>query len=569
MNKKLTFTEAIDHLYRYVGTINYDHEAVSAGQSIRYKRKPKKRIRQGCSVSRANDGRPPDTSQKLIGASIARTPYMLAAQARMIINKSADPVGLPTREITSRPLPKIPFVRNRNESCYADVMLFILNQIFTIPIIEKIIQSVRKRAPPNFVVLLDIMELARRNSFEKSWQMMMQYIWRHKSGAKKNVHSTFTVVHHVFLEGETLESQRFYGNITGVSYIKHVHCPACGYWNSIVYNPFIAFSHSALAAMPKGSSYDLQSWLDFRHTSESHISVCVGRNQGGTHLDCGNERTLWYSIIHIGLFLVISLEDYQESTVDPVGKASFQILPHMSIDTLTGTVELDLFAVVTHLNSHWVCRSMLADSFDFVSGLSNVVYLYDDLTGFAQHDSITEHVLKHASTSGLVYINRTICKEEIKVREENMTEVSHAHTFHHDSYSAGAQVTVMDKQDSVRVIGEGTVDRNVRNFVVLKLKSTSVENYNLPEFSRTLQTVSLTSAVNSYVVCSINNIQIRIRHTTSDHDSSLITNKKRDGKEVSKKRPARAMRISSDSDSDIFDIDLQRVLAKSRREARK
>ena len=58
--QRLTFIEAIDHMYRYVTAIELDHMAVKTGHSIRYKSKPTEppKPTQTAKVP-LNDGRPP------------------------------------------------------------------------------------------------------------------------------------------------------------------------------------------------------------------------------------------------------------------------------------------------------------------------------------------------------------------------------------------------------------------------------------------------------------------------------------------------------------------------------
>ena len=87
----------------------------------------------------------------------------------------------------------------------------------------------------------------------------------------------------------------------------------------------------------------------------NHVfQFCVGRASGGKPKDCGDERLMWYSIIDVGLMLVISLEDFQEFAKKGDRQKNLKVQPHMEIHSLTGPIRLDLFAVVFYQTRHWM-----------------------------------------------------------------------------------------------------------------------------------------------------------------------------------------------------------------------
>ena len=78
-----------------------------------------------------------------------------------------------------------------------------------------------------------------------------------------------------------------------------------------------------------------------------------------------------------------------------------QIKPHLSIHTLAGIVELDLFAIIQHVPTYWVCHSLFGKSFNQDLGPSNICYFYDDLKG---HALLSKLDLSDIKSSGLVYL---------------------------------------------------------------------------------------------------------------------------------------------------------------------
>lgn len=67
IKKKLTIMETLDHSYRYMTSIKWDYNMSLEGMPLRYHPRKKK-----ANVF-SNDGRPPDTTKKLLGASTSKT----------------------------------------------------------------------------------------------------------------------------------------------------------------------------------------------------------------------------------------------------------------------------------------------------------------------------------------------------------------------------------------------------------------------------------------------------------------------------------------------------------------
>ena len=358
-------------------------------------------------------------------------------------------------------------------------MLFIFHQIFKTPTFATYINRhiASHTIPYNFTILQQAISLCEQHKFGHAWKIMMDFIWKHPSGVQKGMNATFTIAHHVFLESENV-GKEFYRCLTGIWYLKHHWCKKCGYWNCIVYNPFVSISSSVIDEID-GGNVNVESYLHFRHFHESRISICVGRNRDGKPEDCGNERLMWYSIIDVGLMIVISLEDLQfVKSKNPVD--TFNVLPHIVVRTLSGNIQMDLFATVNHKPAHWVCTSMVADSFDPVQGISNPIYYYDDLTGKAVPGKLSQDMLNEPTVSGLIYLKRNVSQvEDIKV---------------------GTYVQVSN--DVGIPIVQGTVEHVLGTHSIIKITSATPPYQNIDQFKKYSREVSSVSAIGSFIFSS-------------------------------------------------------------------
>ena len=73
----------------------------------------------------------------------------------------------------------IPFIRNQFASCYADVMIFIIYQIFQVPIFHQYITKCvsKQSVPGNFLILQKVVGLLASKKFKDAWKIMMNFIW--------------------------------------------------------------------------------------------------------------------------------------------------------------------------------------------------------------------------------------------------------------------------------------------------------------------------------------------------------------------------------------------------------
>ena len=205
----------------------------------------------------------------------------------------------------------------------------------------------------------------------------------------------------------------------------------------------------------------MQSWLNYLHYHESRISSCISRRTNGTVKDCGHERVMWYSIVDIGLMLVISLEDYVEGKSKGEGTdKDFNLLPSISVQTESQLIIMDLFAVVHHKPGHWVCRSMLGNQFDPDQGHSNPMYYYDDLKGYATQDvNVSDKV------TGIVYVKRM---NSSHINDDN------------DEYKIGSLVTVLKSDGSGLPLLEGKIQLLSTSHAVVEIMSTTCPDETLP-----------------------------------------------------------------------------------------
>lgn len=157
--------------------------------------------------------------------------------------------------------------------------------------------------------------------------------------------------------------------------------------------------------------------------------------------------------------MVVSLEDYVKrykhlmKNGDDKAKG-LEIKPHLSIHTLAGIVQLDLFAVIQHVPGHWVCSSVFGKLFNPDFGLSNICYFYDDLKGHA--------VL---SKLDLSHVKRT------------------SNTIHASGYKIGSNVGVYKPDGSGHILLDGTVQYDFGN-AIIKIKSSTCPNECISQLKR-------------------------------------------------------------------------------------
>ena len=434
---KLSLFEVIDHLWHYTNHLEQEINHVLSGQPIRYKRKKPQASRARKRIT-TNDGRAPDTSTQLIPTT-SPSPYSLAFQSNMPqhpqtafpniqtdgpISSTRDDGAL-THERESLPASAqplldamdardaIPFLLNRDSSCYADSLLFICYNIFKISYVAEFIKKYLSNItiPPNFLVLREVLALIDKNDMTAAQDTMLNYIWKLKKGTRGK-HQTFTTLHHVFLEPTNSQSI-FFQPLTGITYIKHIYCSKCGYYNELLYNSTLCIFKSSLAELDPSSDITIENYLNYRHTHESKISICTGRRKRGKTSKCGGQREMWYSILNIGAMFVISLEDYREICPPTAETKPLKLQSRMDVSSLTGNIRLSLFGLIHHLPGHWVCRSLLGSSFQPHLGISNAAYYYDDIVGKATPDRIDEKSLDD-TVSGFVYVKSSVVVHELQ-----------------------------------------------------------------------------------------------------------------------------------------------------------
>ena len=211
-------------------------------------------------------------------------------------------------------------------------------------------------------------------------------------------------------------------------------------------------------------------------------------------------------------------------------QARFTIQPHIVIKSLTGDIQLDLFGIVYHTPGHWVCRSMMADFLNPNNGLNNEVYYYDDLTGSAEVDKLIDDMMTDTSASGLIYLKRT--------------------TLRYDDIKSGTFVRVFNEEGKAFI--QGSVEYSMGSHDIIKIDAAIIPNESTNQFKKHCNVVTAASAIGSLFVSP--------RLLTS-----VIPQPKQQTQSQEGKRKKHQMAHNSDSEAESYDIDLQRVLAKSGR----
>ena len=188
---------------------------------------------------------------------------------------------------------------------------------------------------------------------------------------------------------------------------------------------------------------------------------------------------------------------------------SIQLQSNVTVSTVVGRTRLDIFGLIHHIPGHWVCRSMLGISFQPDKGLDNIVYYYDDLTGSATLNKIEESSLDD-TVSGLVYIRNSIITPTTE-------------------YKVGVEVNCYDNE--VPIV-QGTV------VTCLKITRALAPQLEMSQFNRAGKKIYAQDSVGCFAVFAL----FSLSPTYKSLDSS------------------------SEATSD-YDLDVQRVISKTRRQA--
>jgi hypothetical protein len=547
---RLSLFQVVDHLHRYTQLITADIEHTSSGKKIRYERKKRKKVTRSKKQHNINDGRPPDTTAQLLPSQTLskQTPYKLAyianvqsqATSQLHVHKSASPPRT------------ISFLQNKDASCYASSMLFIMYNILKYSFY---FSSLSKRIPeslmpPNLRSMLDVCEMVRNNQFTTARTKLMDYIWNHEDGAPKGKTMSYTKFVHVFLENHpSLDfcHDSIFRSITGVTYIQHTECKRCGYANKVVYNSMFECGphHVQELDNPACEPVDLANILNYRHYHSHDVSSCP---------QCSSERKQCYSIVDIPLVFIINLEGIRTSSTE----IGVSIPLKMTVNSVIGPINLTVAGWLTHLPGHWTSSTVCPGDDD---NSTATTYHFDDLQGYATINSFNDvSQLNSTSTSGIVYL---------RDRDEEV--------FTHEIVVHDGEVVTLLNNNREPVAKGYVLQTFIHSNIIIVLISDVLPNHkdSSPCFSNNRMPKTLGDYENSRVVWDTRFAQV-MSSNSQKTSATIETNTSKPGdakadnttrKKRQKLQHKRApMSIDSVSSSD-YDINVERVKSKTRRDA--
>ena len=379
---RLTLFEVIDHIHRYVQCIQQDIDTVASGGKVRYNRKKVKPAKKR-KFKQTNDGRPPDTTTQLLpeGLLTSATPYKMAYEANLQASSQHAPIE------SDNCVRTIDFLKNKNSSCYATSVLFILFHLKISELITRFIQAFKTVLPPNLGELQNILVKSEEKKFGEARKMLMSYIWNHPDGAKKDKFMSYTKFIHVYLENHPSfnSTNCIYRNLLGITYLQHTVC-SCGVnSNKIIYNSVYECTPQQINALEHeiDGQIDLETILNFRHHHSHEVSLCP---------ECSKERKQWYSVVDIPALFIVNFESVRTSSAHH----DVHVPTHMTIGSNPHPIKLKCVGFISHLSNHWTSS--------VISSNPETIYCYDDLMGYATKKPFSISKLSDPSTSAVVYI---------------------------------------------------------------------------------------------------------------------------------------------------------------------
>ena len=378
---RLTLFEVVDHIYRYVQSIHKDMETVVSGGRVRYTRKRVKKSTTKRKYSQANDGRPPDTTIQLVseGLLTSAVPYKMAYEASKQVSSNRTPMNIVESART------LDFLKNKHSSCYATSILFILFQLKLRNTIDKIIRSVKITLPQNILELQSILILCEEKRFNEASKLLMSYIWSHPDGAKKDKFMSYTKFVHVYLENHaTFNCNNFiHHNLLGITYLQHTKC-SCGIdSNKVIYNSIYECTPQQIDALdPSHDQLELETIINYRHHHSHEVSLCP---------QCSKERKQWYTIVDIPMMFIVNFESIRTSST----QRTIHVPRHMTIGSSPHPIKLTCVGFISHFSQHWTSSTINQEQ--------ETIYYYDDLMGYATKKQFNLSRLSDSSTSAVFY----------------------------------------------------------------------------------------------------------------------------------------------------------------------
>lgn len=522
----LPLFEVIDHLHRYVQTIHQDMETVISGGKIRYKRKQLQKKRKRNFVHN-NDGRPPDTSIQLVpeGLLTSSTAYKMARKANL---QSSDSI------LRNDPTSKIDFLKNKHACCYASSVLFILFQIKIYYLINSVTEAWKIDTPSSIQQLLSILVKCQEHKLEEARKMLLSYIWNHPDGAPKNKHMSFTKFITVYLEPTSSSSSHlselFYRNLIGISYIQHTKC-ACGInSNKVVYNTLYEITIHQLNSLDDTmEGTDLETIINYRHHHSHDISICP---------KCSNERQQWYTIVNIPNILIINFEGIRS-----VGQHEVRVPLVMTIGCNSHPMKLKCVGFISHVDKpqHWT--STVIDG--------ETTYFYDDLVGYATQQTLNISELSDSSTSAVVYVRDY----------ENDTKTQQIEIL------VGKSVHILN--DNKTVIAEGIVTNQfIDDIAIVLVTCVHDTKHKLSFIFRANSSIFINDWKNNHIVWRASMLRSNVVAEPMPDSPSITVNPPPPPKRPRLRLPQKYVPSSESVVSSEYDIELERIKAKTRRLAK-
>ena len=447
---KLSLFDAIDHLHRYIINIHSDITSATEGAQLRYSRSKKHRSRKN-KTTFVNDGRPPDTTQQLHHSNVssATTPYRMAYNANIQQQKqvqlnhsqpspvdhdldgNSDTSALPAN---SSALLCTQFIKNKNSSCYASSVLFLLYQLRNLDVFKAFVQHVSTLLPSNLTCLMTLIDRCNEQKFVEAREKMMKYIWDHPDGANKNKFESFAKFFHVFLvqnpnDTHNQSTSNIYHNFNGITYLYHTNC-TCGInTNKALYNTMYECCVQHVQSMDVKPPVSVEELINFRHLHSHEISLCP---------NCKSERMHWFSIVSVPFILVVNMEDVRSSN-DENTKNSIIPLKNITIQSIQGEIHMRAVGYLTYSTNHWTSSAIHPNG--------DSVYYFNDLHGYISTQPFNASKLSSPSTSAIVYVRQypQIWTENIETHMSLFTSLLHYH----------GMVTLLDR--AMQPVGEGTL----------------------------------------------------------------------------------------------------------------